>query len=86
MFESIVYQNRRRTLVEKMRAQGAEGIAIFLGNVDAPTNYRGNDYKFRQDSSFIYYWGIDEPWFAAVLDLDSGEECLYKPVRQDEAH
>lgn len=77
MFESIVYQNRRRTLVDKMRAQGAEGIAIFLGNVDAPTNYRGNDYKFRQDSSFIYYWGIDEPWFAAVLDLDSGEECLY---------
>jgi len=40
-------------------------------------NYRGNDYKFRQDSSFLYYWGIDEPWFAAVLDLETGDECLY---------
>ena len=55
----------------------SRGIAVFLGNVDAPTNYRGNDYKFRQDSNFLYFWGVDEPWFAAVLDLDSGEECLY---------
>ena len=77
MFEAGIYVNRRRTLIGKMQAQGAKGIAIFLGNVDAPANYRGNDYKFRQDSSFIYYWGIDEPWFAAVLDLDSGDECLY---------
>ena len=80
MFEANVYINRRRVLLEQMAsrtAEGNRGIAIFLGNVDAPTNYRGNDYKFRQDSSFIYYWGIDEPWFAAVLDLDSGDECLY---------
>ena len=52
-------------------------MAVFLGNVDAATNYRGNDYKFRQDSNFLYYWGIDEPWFAAVLDLDTAQECLY---------
>ncbi|MBO5499748.1 MAG: aminopeptidase P family protein [Bacteroidales bacterium] len=80
MFEANVYINRRRVLLEQMASrtvEGNRGIAIFLGNVDAPTNYRGNDYKFRQDSSFIYYWGIDEPWFAAVLDLDSGDECLY---------
>ena len=57
--------------------QGSCGLAVFLGNADAAVNYRGNDYKFRQDSNFLYYWGIDEPWFAAVLDLDSGEECLY---------
>ena len=77
MFSSEVYANRRRTLVERMAAQGAHGIAVFLGNVDAATNYRGNDYKFRQDSNFLYYWGIDEPWFAAVLDLDTAGECLY---------
>ena len=80
MFEANVYINRRRVLLEQMASrtvEGNRGIAIFLGNVDAPANYRGNDYKFRQDSSFIYYWGIDEPWFAAVLDLDSGDECLY---------
>ena len=75
MFESSVYANRRRVLLERMA--GAKGIAVFVGNVDAAMNYRGNDYKFRQDSSFMYYWGVDEPWFAAILDLESGEECLY---------
>ena len=80
MFAPEVYMNRRRSLLEKMAAmtqEGARGIAVFLGNVDAPTNYRGNDYKFRQDSNFLYFWGIDEPCFAAVLDLDSADECLY---------
>ena len=80
MFESKVYVNRRRALLEQMAArtqEGNRGIAVFLGNVDAAQNYRGNDYKFRQDSSFLYFWGVDEPWFAAVLDLDSADECLY---------
>ena len=79
MFESKVYVNRRRALLEgmAMRLSGEKGLAVFVGNVDAAMNYRGNDYKFRQDSNFMYFWGIDEPWFAAVIDLDSGAECLY---------
>ena len=77
MFQANVYVNRRRALLSTMEALGAKGVAVFLGNVDAPTNYRGNDYKFRQDSNFLYFWGIDEPGFAAVLDLDSGAEVLY---------
>ena len=80
MFESNVYVNRRRALLSQIASRTSDssrGIAVFLGNVDAPTNYRGNDYKFRQDSNFLYFWGVDEPWFAAVLDLDSGAECLY---------
>ena len=80
MFESKVYVSRRKALLGQMAARTAEGnrgIAVFLGNVDAAQNYRGNDYKFRQDSSFLYFWGVDEPWFAAILDLDSAEECLY---------
>ena len=80
MFDSNVYVNRRRALLSQMvsrTSDASRGIAVFLGNVDAPTNYRGNDYKFRQDSNFLYFWGVDEPWFAAVLDLDSGAECLY---------
>ncbi len=77
MFEANVYMRRRRALLERMAGMDCHGIAIFLGNVDAAMNYRGNDYKFRQDSNFLYFWGIDEPGFAAVLDLDSGEEILY---------
>ena len=43
MFNSEVYVGRRRALLQRMAAQGAKGLAVFLGNVDAPTNYRGND-------------------------------------------
>jgi hypothetical protein len=75
MFDSTVYSNRRKALLDKMTA--SRGLAVFVGNVDAAMNYRGNDYKFRQDSNFMYFWGIDEPAFAAVLDLDNGTECLY---------
>jgi len=80
MFEANVYVNRRRSLLERMAsmtAEGNRGIAVFLGNVDAAANSRGHDYKFRQDSSFLYFSGTDEPWFAAILDLDSAAECLY---------
>ena len=80
MFGKEVYIGRRKKLAALMHESGKEngrGIAVFLGNTDAPQNYRGNDYKFRQESSFLYYWGIDEPGFAAVLDLDSGDETLY---------
>ncbi len=80
MFEANVYVNRRRALLAQMAsrtAEGNRGLAVFLGNVDAAMNYRGNDYKFRQDSNFLYFWGIDEPAFAAVLDLDNAGECLY---------
>ena len=80
MFEKEIYISRRKRLLEAMRTAGNEGergIAIFLGNVEAPQNYRGNDYKFRQESSFLYFWGIDEPGFAAILDLDGGGEVLY---------
>ena len=80
MFESSVYQNRRRALqglMAEKTSEGSRGLAVFLGNNEAPMAYRGNDYKFRQDSSFLYLWGIDEPGFAAVIDLDDASECLY---------
>lgn len=77
MFDKNTYIRRRKTLLAKMAEQGATGIAVFPGNVQAPQNYRGNEYKFRQDSTFLYYWGIDEPTFAAIIDLESGQECVY---------
>lgn len=80
MFDKVVYTRRRAALVSAMAGfapQGKRGIAIFLGNTEAPQNYRGNDYKFRQDSSFLYYFGIDEPDFAAIIDLDSAQDCIY---------
>lgn len=77
MFEAEVYKSRRQKLLQLMAQKNTHGLAIFLGNVEAPQNYRGNEYKFRQDSSFLYYWGVDEPQFAAILDLDTSEEVIY---------
>ena len=48
MFGKEIYVGRRKRLLEEMRATGNDGrrgIAVFLGNVEAPQNYRGNDYK-----------------------------------------
>ena len=75
MAERTKYAERRRVLRENMR--GESGIVVLLGNVDAPAQYRDNCYKWRQDSTWLYYFGIDEPRFAAVLDLESGQETVY---------
>jgi Xaa-Pro aminopeptidase len=75
MFEKEVYIARRKELLKRM--EGQQGVALFLGNVESPAQYRDNCYKWRQDSNWIYYFGIDEPRFAATIDLESGEETLY---------
>jgi len=73
MFSTDTYVNRRRKLAAGMDS----GLALFLGNDEAPLNYRDNHYHFRQDSSFLYFWGLNEANLAATIDFDSGEETLY---------
>ena len=80
MFAKEIYIARRKALLEKMAQtapQGKRGIALFVGNVEAAAQYKDNAYKFRQDSSWLYYFGLDEPRYAAILDLDSGEETIF---------
>lgn len=73
MFEVSVYKNRRKELISKIES----GIILFLGNDDLPVNFPENVYPFRQHSSFLYYFGLEKPDIAAVLDVDSGEEYLF---------
>lgn len=47
------------------------------GHQDSPINYAGNAYSFRQDSNFLYYFGINLPGFTGVIDIDNGTDCLY---------
>ena len=77
MFEKDVYIRRRRSLLEKMQAAGEHGLILFIGNAEAPAQYKDNCYKWRQDSSWLYFFGLDEPLYAAVLDIDSGEEVVF---------
>ncbi len=73
MFESKIYSGRRKTLHGIM----GSGVAIFAGNVDAPMNYPANTYHFRQDSDFLYYFGLDLQGFAGLMDFDSGEDMIF---------
>ena len=69
MFETSVYKNRRARL--------KSGLVLILGNGEAPANYTDNTYKFRQDSSFLYFFGLNQPGFAGVIDIDSGDEYIF---------
>ena len=77
MFTKEVYVARRAALLAKMRTAGEKGIILFIGNAEAPAQYKDNCYKWRQDSTWLYYMGLDEPLMAAVLDIESGAETLY---------
>ena len=77
MFDTIIYENRRKALLEKMRAEGQSGVILLIGNAEAPAQYKDNCYKWRQDSTWLYFLGLDEPLMAAVLDIDNGQETLY---------
>ena len=73
MFDSHIYIERRTKLKDKFNS----GLLLFLGNNESPLNYPGNTYRFRQDSNFLYYFGLDIPGLAALIDIDSNTTILY---------
>ena len=75
MFSKEIYRSRRKALAASLKGKG--GIILFLGNSEAPLDYPDNCYRFHQDSSFNYFWGLCEPDLAAVIDLDNGDEMLF---------
>ncbi|MFH0842985.1 MAG: aminopeptidase P family protein [Bacteroidota bacterium] len=73
MFKSEVYIKRREELHKMMKM----GLALFTGNNEASMNYPSNTYHFRQDSDFLYYFGIDLPGFAGLMDFSSGKDWIF---------
>lgn len=73
MFEPHIYVNRRA----RLKQLAGSGIVLLPGNVDAAFNYPANQYHFRQDSTFLYYFGLDHAGLAGVIDLDSGEDQIF---------
>ncbi len=73
MFSAATYTARRRDL----RARFGNGLLLFPGNGETPMNYPANTYPFRQDSTFLYYWGLDEPGLFALIDLDLDREIVF---------
>ena len=64
MFAKEIYIRRRQTLLARMREAGESGVILLIGNAEAPAQYKDNCYKFRQDSTWLYYIGLDEPMMA----------------------
>lgn len=73
MFDASTYIKRRGRLKEKVQS----GVLLFLGNDESPMNYLDNTYHFRQDSSFLYFFGLNYAGLAAVVDIEGDMEIIF---------
>ncbi|MDD3079856.1 MAG: aminopeptidase P family protein [Paludibacter sp.] len=73
MFKPETYIQRRKVLAEKI----GSGLILLLGNDESPMNYADNGYHFRQDSTFLYYFGIDFPGLTALIDIDNNRQIIF---------
>ncbi|EON77568.1 Xaa-Pro aminopeptidase [Lunatimonas lonarensis] len=73
LFPKEVYQERRKRLKQLM----GKGVLVFMGNEESSINYKDNWYPFRQDSSFLYFFGLDLPGLVAIIDVDQNLEVIF---------
>ena len=66
LFDKQTYTKRRQKLKDSI----GSGLIILFGNNDSPANYPNNVYKFRQDSTFLYFFGLHREGLAGVIDVD----------------
>ncbi len=72
-FDKSVYVHRRSVLKKTV----GSGLILLMGNDESPMNYRDNTFPFRQDSTFLYYFGLDVAGLAAIIDTESGDEVIF---------
>ncbi|MDR0972447.1 MAG: aminopeptidase P family protein [Prevotellaceae bacterium] len=73
MFSKETYQARRDVL----KKQIGSGILLFLGNDEMGLNYADNCFRYRQDSTFLYYFGLSAPELSAIIDIDNDQEIIF---------
>ena len=73
MFSKEIYLQRR----EKLKKSVGQGLILLIGNNESPMNYTDNGYHFRQDSTFLYFFGLNQPSLAGILDCETGEEIIF---------
>ena len=73
MFAQEIYIQRRETLKETLRS----GLLLFLGNDECGMNYEDNTYDFRQDSTFLYYFGLSYPGLSAIINIDDDQTIIF---------
>ena len=73
MFSKQTYINRRNQLKKDVKS----GILLFLGNDESGMNYADNTYHYRQDSTFLYFFGSDYAGLNAIIDIDENREIIF---------
>ena len=73
MFKKETYIARR----EQLRKDIGHGLIIIPGNHEAPCNYKDNTYWFRQDSTFLYFFGLQREDMVGVIDCDNGKDYIF---------
>jgi Xaa-Pro aminopeptidase len=73
MFSRQTYVDRRNALASRFES----GLLLLPGNTESPMNYADNCFAFRQDSTFLYYFGLDQADLAAVIDIDAGTATVF---------
>ncbi|MCK7555888.1 aminopeptidase P family protein [Chitinophaga sedimenti] len=73
LFDKAIYKQRR----EILRSNIGSGLVLLMGNEYSSMNYKDNVFPFRQDSTFLYYFGLDKDGLAGMIDADSGEEIIF---------
>ena len=73
MFAKETYVQRRAQLKKNV----GSGVLLFLGNEEQGLNYEDNAFLYRQDSTFLYYFGISTPSLAAIIDIDNDREIIF---------
>ena len=73
MFAKETYIQRRK----KLKKSIGSGMILLLGNNESPMNFTDNTFHFRQDSTFLYFFGLNLANLVGILDCDSGEEWIF---------
>ena len=73
MFDISIYLKRRSNLKSRLDS----GLILLMGNDESPINYKDNTYWFRQDSTFLYYFGLNYPGLIGILDVDEGKDYIF---------
>ena len=73
MFSKETYIARRA----KLKQSVGSGLLLFIGNDESGMNYTDNTYHYRQDSTFLYFFGLSYAGLAAVIDIDNDREIIF---------
>lgn len=73
MFAKETYVQRRALLKKKL----GSGVLLFLGNDECGLNYADNTFRYRQDSTFLYYFGLPFAGLSAIIDIDEDKEIIF---------